>query len=273
MYHRPTEPLPIGSVIDDAIRLYRFSFTRCLPLALIGALLLVALGIHESQRLGSLLTGNAGVAGAMAALARLRAMEHMPGLWLEYLATMLVWLVIRAALIIRQHTLATRDTDSVAGALASALRRLPSMVVASILWAVAVLLGTLAFILPGIWLWGRFQLWLAAMFVEDLGAPQALGRSWRLVERHWWRSTTTMGVAIVIILVLSLLGGILAGVGVAIFHASAATALILTTMMNLIINVFTAPMLTAALLAIYHDLKLRREGGDLAARVSSLQPA
>jgi hypothetical protein len=40
-----------------------------------------------------------------------------------------------------------------------------------------------------------------------------------------------------------------------------------------VVSVFILPMLPAALLAIYYDMKMRREGGDLLARANSLQPA
>jgi hypothetical protein len=36
-------------------------------------------------------------------------------------------------------------------------------------------------------------------------------------------------------------------------------------------RVFVTPMIPAVLVAMYYDLKLRREGGDLAARTKSLQ--
>ena len=45
MYARPTAPLPIGGVVDDAIKLYRESFARCWPIALIGSLIMGTFGI------------------------------------------------------------------------------------------------------------------------------------------------------------------------------------------------------------------------------------
>jgi len=36
-------------------------------------------------------------------------------------------------------------------------------------------------------------------------------------------------------------------------------------------RVFVTPMIPAVLVAMYYDFKLRREGGDLAARAKSLQ--
>jgi hypothetical protein len=126
-------------------------------------------------------------------------------------------------------------------------------------------------IIPAIWLWGQLQLWIPVLVAEDVGAFRALGRSWTLVERNWWRSSTTIGVAAIVIAVLSLAGGLPTGL-ILLARPDPATTLLLSQIVAVALRVFTAPMLTAVLVAIYHDLRLRRDGGDLAARVGTLQP-
>jgi hypothetical protein len=49
--------------------------------------------------------------------------------------------------------------------------------------------------------------------------------------------------------------------------------LLFTQVIGVAATIFTTPMLTVALVAMYHDLRLRRDGGDLAARVSTLKRA
>jgi hypothetical protein len=272
MYTRPTRPHDIGGVLDDAVRLYRASFSRCWGLALVGGVLGAAFGLYATLHSGlggtaSQLTG----AGAAAAMVRLRAMERSPGLWGSYLLILLTWLIIRAALIARQNAIATGNDDTAGSALALGLRQLPAMIVAGIVWGIMILVGFVVLFIPGVWLWGQLQLWLVAMTAEGIGPFKALGRSWTLVEHHWWRTSTTVGVAIVIVWVLSLLGGVGSGLGVYFFRTDPALALLLGQLIGAAINIFTMPMLTAALVAIYHDLRLRRDGGDLAARVSTLQ--
>ena len=67
-------------------------------------------------------------------------------------------------------------------------------------------------------------------------------------------------------LVVGLLAGVLAGVQ----RHDLAMAQITIQIVSTAANVFVLPMIPAVLLSIYHDLKLRREGGDLAARVGAL---
>jgi hypothetical protein len=145
--------------------------------------------------------------------------------------------------------------------------------VAGIVFAVVIAVGMAIFLVPGIWLWGCLQLWLVALCVEDLGPFRAFGRSWRLIEGNWWRTSATVGVAIVIVLVLSLAEGLLVGIISAAVRPDPAVVLMTSQILSVVLSVFTTPMLTVAMLAIFYDLKLRREGGDLAARVSALQPA
>lgn len=275
MYSRPTGPRTIGGVLDDAVRLYRASFSRCWGLALVGGIIGASLGLYATLHLNDLGAGTPArltTAGAAAAAARLQAMGHSPGLWASYLLITLSWLVIRAALIARQNAMAMDYEDTIGSALALALRELPSMIVAAIVWGIMICVGFILLIIPGIWLWGQLQLWLVAMIAEEIGPFKALGRSWSLVERNWWRASTTVGVAIVIIWVLSLLDGVGTGLGVYFFRADPAVALVVGQLVAVLISMLTMPMLTAVLVAIYHDLRLRRDGGDLAARVSTLQP-
>ncbi len=273
MYIRPTEPRPIGGVLDDAVRLYRASFSRCWVLALIGGALSGALGVYATLHMGALTAarGATSLAGLAAAMARLQSVEHTPGLWLSDLLSALVWLVVRAALIARQNAVASGEDDTLGSALGFALRRLPGMIGAAIVWGVAVVVGFCLLFIPGIWLWGQLQLWLVALVAEDSGAMQSLARSWTLVERNWWRASVTIGVAGIIIWVLSLVVGVLAGVGLVFFRSDPAMVLLFTQAITMVAGVFTMPMLTVALVAMYHDLRLRRDGGDLAARVSTLK--
>jgi hypothetical protein len=279
MYTRPTAPRSIGGVLDDAVRLYRTSFSRCWLLSLGGGVLSAVVGIWQARQMASLPLASvsakspASVTAMVSALARLGRMEHSPMLWLNYFLLMLVWLLFRAAIIRRQDAVASGREDSLAEALGYVVRRLPELVVAGIVFLLATGLGFMLLFVPGIWLWGYLQLWLVAASSEDLGPFAALGRSWRLIERHWWRTSATVAVAWIIVLVLGLTGGLFSGIAAFVAHGDLVTMLLVTQLLSAVINIFTMPMLTVAMVAIFHDLKLRREGGDLAARVSSLQPA
>ncbi|HLK71773.1 MAG TPA: hypothetical protein VKT19_07440 [Steroidobacteraceae bacterium] len=281
MYSPPAAPRSIGGVIDDAIRLYRASFSRCWPLSLVGAVLAGIVAVWQTRELAalplaSLATGgasNASLAALTTLMARVSRMEHSPLLWLNYFVTMAVWLVFRAAIMRRQDAVASGREDSLGEALGYVLRQLPTLIIAGIVFVIAITVGFIFLVVPGIWLWGYLQLWLVAAATEELGPFGALGRSWRLIEHHWWRTSATVAVAWIIVLVIGLTSGVFTGIAAVFFRGDLVMLLVVSQLVAAVISVFTMPMLTVAMVAIFHDLKLRREGGDLAARVSSLQPA
>lgn len=280
MYSLPTAPRPMGGVLGDALRLYRASFSRCWSLALVGAVLSAMAGTYQTRSLGDLSVLSLGDITALSPdvvlpelTSRSQQMLHSRGLWLSSLALLVVWLVICAALIGRQHAAAVGRTDSTGAAFAFALRRLPSALAAGLVWALLTVAGLLLLVIPGLWLSGMFQLWFVPLCVEELGPLKALGRSWQLVERHWWYTSTVVGVAVTVVALLSMAADLVAGVFVGVSHGTAAAFLPVSALLGAAVSLSTMPLLTAVMLSVYYDLKLRREGGDLAVRLRSLQRA
>jgi hypothetical protein len=88
------------------------------------------------------------------------------------------------------------------GALRAGLRVLPVVVVAVVLYGLAVVLGLIALIVPGIWLSVSLYFAAQAAVVDDARGPNALRRSFELVRDNWWR---TFGILILLGLVSALL--------------------------------------------------------------------
>lgn len=281
MYARPTSPRSIGGVLDDAIRLYRASFSRCWPLSLSGAVLAAIVAFWQTREmavlpLASLSSGGSSTASlaAMATLmARMSRLEHSPVLWVSYLLMLVVGILFPAAIMRRQDAVANGRADSLGEALGYVLRHLPTLIIAAIVFVVTIIVGFVLLIVPGVWLWGYLQLWLVAAATEDLGPFAALGRSWKLIERHWWRTSATVFVAGIIVVVVGVVSGTITGIAAVVFRGDLVMVLAFSQLLSALLNIFTMPMWTVAMVAIFNDLKLRREGGDLAARLSSLQPA
>src|SRR5579863_1631495 len=98
MYARPTAPLPIGGVVDDAIKLYRESFAICWPLALLGSLIIGAYGIFLT-----IYVRNAGL--GLTGLAQLQVYAQPP-IWALYLLESVLTLGFYGALIGSQNAVA-----------------------------------------------------------------------------------------------------------------------------------------------------------------------
>jgi hypothetical protein len=197
-------------------------------------------------------------------------------------------LVLLGAVIACQNALAAGTAPMTVGvALITAFARLHWLLLAVLLWIIFMgsavgialvpvdpvlrILGVLAWAFLAIYLWGRLQLWMVAIFAEDVGTLRALAISWRLIGGHWWRSATILTVGIVIVLVIAMLFGFLGNLVFVVVRVDPLSVLMGNQVISAVERVFVTPMIPAVLVAMYYDFKLRREGGDLAARTKSLQ--
>jgi membrane-anchored glycerophosphoryl diester phosphodiesterase (GDPDase) len=109
-----------------------------------------------------------------------------------------------------------------------------------------------------------------AIMVDDRSATDAISTSWKLTSGCWWRVATLLAVLGIIGVAL---GAVLGLLGAAMFGwlgvASRAPVLV-TQLAGVVVYSFLGSLSPAVILAIYNDLKLRKEGGDLANRVSAL---
>lgn len=265
-YARPSSPQSIGGVVDDGFRLFTTAFGRCWLLAIIPGLVLATYDIVFPVTVP--------VAEALRRPELLEAFyfsRRMIGL---DLLSFLLTLLFQGAVVVREIAIARGDeTMTFGGALARSLKRLPGMVLASILDALATLGGLIALIVPGVWLGVRLQLWTVALFAEDVGATEALGASWRLTRGHWWRAAAILSVALIMIIVLVLAFSLIAGIAAAVSHFSTVSRTLLVYLVSLGSNAIYYPLGAAIWIAMYHDFKLRREGGDLESRVGALSGA
>jgi len=143
------------------------------------------------------------------------------------------------------------------------LRRLPAVVGLSILSTIIIALGTIACVIPGIYLWGAFYVAIPVLLVEGIGPRRALGRSRRLVKGRWWG---TIGVAIIGYLLVAIVGAALTALvfGVA-FSSGQDTVVgfVVGTLATTLSSMLTTPAAAAFATVLYIDLRVRKEGFDL----------
>jgi hypothetical protein len=103
------------------------------------------------------------------------------------------------------------------------------------------------------------------MFIENTGLIAAMGRSWRLVEGRWWRTFLILFLMFVLVEVVS------SALGAFLFLAQTGLQIILSPYLSVaisegasvIISSLITPILQIAIVLIYFDLRVRREGLDL----------
>jgi hypothetical protein len=281
MYVQPTAPRDIGGVIDDAIKLYRASFRTCWPIALIASVVSVATVLYLLSRFPAIVT--------------LRDPAQMlqlfqPSIWGFYLVLIVASMVLLGAIIACQNALAMGAAPmSVGQALGAAFARVHWQLLAILLGllylgsvGVIVLLplsapvkflGIVAWVVYSLYLWGRLQLWIVALFAEDVGTLRALRVSWDLIRGHWWRAAMILTVGIIIVAVIVAVFGFIGGLLFVVLPLDPTSVIIGSQLIGAAERVFVTSMIPALLVATYYDFKLRREGGDLAARTKALQTA
>ena len=133
-------------------------------------------------------------------------------------------------------------------------------------WVLIGLMAILFCLLPlWIWIWVGWAVVMPVMFVENVGLGAAMSRSWRLVERRWWRTFLIIFLLFVVYEVVRIaLGAYLAlaqGLlqllfpSVVILWFTAATTVIVDSLVN--------PVIQIAIVLIYFDLRVRKEALDL----------
>ena len=132
-----------------------------------------------------------------------------------------------------------------------------SFVVAFVLCVVPLVLWT--------WVFVGWIVAVPAMFVENIGLGAALARSWHLVKLRWWRTFLVLFLISIVWYVAGLalaafvqLGQVLLLIVLSPFIAQA-----ITTAVAQVVSALVTPIIQIALVLIYFDLRVRKEGLDL----------
>ncbi len=150
----------------------------------------------------------------------------------------------------------------------------------SLLTALLQGIGLALCLAPGIWLWGIWAVAVPALMVEGTTVRGALGRSRRLVQGTFWRvwGIRALGALLVgivgsiITMPFSALGLALSGGGLDTLTGRAATLpvayLVVTSIGSIVSVTFTAPVRAGIDALLYVDLRMRKEGMDIALQQS-----
>ena len=244
MYSRPTAPLSIGGVIDDAIRIYRESFS------LLGAG--AAAGAGERRDRPVAVDARAGqFAGRLPSAAMLRVYAQ-PGVSGLYLVQWVLTAGLYGALFLAQDGATGGSVQSLGEAFGGGFARIGGAILAAILFAIIVAVGFALLLIPGFYFLGALCLWPVALFIDGEGALASFHTSRALTRGHWWRTSAIITVAFIIILVFSMVVGLVGGgLSVVNLRRDPTLALIGIQSVAMVANIFIIPMYSAVLLSIY----------------------
>ena len=112
------------------------------------------------------------------------------------------------------------------------------------------------------------------IIIDDRGIFESIGTSHKLVWGSWWRTALYFTIIIIIMfavmLAVQLTFGLIIGL---VAHTGPGNGgmsfLIVLQVINQLVSLVFMPVLIALFIPYFHDLKLRKEGGDLAARINA----
>jgi hypothetical protein len=267
---RPAQPQSIGGVLDTTFQLYKASLVKLIPLSLLMVIASSAQYIYMFAR------GGTNPADPLAMLAMMQSW----GYWLALLAGMIGSTWVMSAAYLRIAAIGTGNDLGNGTALQSALTRLPALFLMLILFSIALTIGILLLVIPGIILMVSLILCFATALFEDKGPVAALSESHRLVWGNWWRTFVMLSVGVIVIVVIYLVAGIIVGVIAPLLMLGGGGAedvalfsLVSVLLIGVLMSLLLTPFYISLAIAIYWALKLRKDGGDLAARAGALNPA
>jgi hypothetical protein len=264
----PQRPLSVGETLDFTFRIYQRTVLKCLPLAVLAVL-------------GSQLPALYLLASGRGLKASLLVTMQEPGYQVVNLVSALLSLVLNATILLRQYKLITESPPG--GEVATMARRALALVGLTLLlgFAMLVCFAPAALLLTGLPQWVAAVLCLIYVFValscayvvlvvEHARPTASLRRSWSLTRGSFWRLSAVYTVALIILIVFYVvLGSATAFVVAVVAHGELAVMTAAYAVVAVALGAFVFPFYSAVQLAVLGDLSARREGTDLAQRISA----
>ena len=264
----PSRPQVIGEVLDSAVRIFKVTLLKVLPFSVLATV------AGQLQNIYIILSGR-----------NIRPFSNSdPGSWAVYLLGTVVGAALINAIIVRQAAIATGSESASMTALKEGLRNVPAVVLMGIVMAVLVGIwfvplavipaayrswsGALLAV-PAFYLLVLFLCSWPARLIDRKGPIESLRYSAHLVRGNWWRTVMVYLVVLTMIIVLSVTAGLIVGV---LTQLVAARDLAVSTAVSAVMVVASGavfvPFVSSMSLALYGDLRSRKDGADLERRIA-----
>ena len=268
-FYPPARPLAIGEVLDLAIQIFKATAVKGIPYGI------CAVTFEQLPNIYNLGSG---------------AVRQPYGgdrpLWTAlFLVGTVLALVAWSALLLRQRAIIERTPSTLGGELTQTLRRLPAFVLATVLFfvlvggAFAVLLvmpaqyhswvRVVLILLAGYLAVALSCTWPAVLLGGE-GPVGALRHSARLVWGNWWRVCAVFVVGLAAVMVLAILVAIVIALVVPALVADIPVMMAVYRVLANATVALVAPFAGALVLAVFGDLRVRKEGLDLQQRIAGL---
>ncbi len=266
---QPTQPQGVGGVLDTSFQLYKASLGRVWPICLVMSIVASVPSVY-------MLKSTAG-SGLAQSAAQMMAVFADPVYWLVYAVSMALTLWAMGALYLQEYAVGTGAEMGVGAAIQAAFSRLPAMVGAMFLLGLALTLGFVLLVVPSVILMVSLMLTINLVLFENKGPVDALTGSHKLVWGNWWRAAAILTVGGILTMVIYMAVAVIIGIATPFIGLGMEDipmySMISGLLVAVLMYILVMPFFAALMIALYWDLKLRKEGGDLAARVGALNAA
>ncbi|MBN1347707.1 MAG: hypothetical protein JXQ73_33780 [Phycisphaerae bacterium] len=276
------EPMSVGGILDQTFKLYRKHFLRFLAIVAIVQvpLLLIAMAVvaplaatsvpaseqvrFESSAESEDLGGGSEESDTGPEVSPGVAVAMMVGVLVGVLLMLLGMTLCNAALIKSISESYLGNDVSVGEAYRFILPKVWPIIVAQILVSLFVGCGILLLIVPGIIFIAWYALTTQVIVIEDRGVMGGVKRSKELSKGNRGKILGVIVSVGLLTIIIKYAGGILAMLILAVLPIkSSVVELIVTQGIDIVANVLAAPISAAAMILLYYDLRIRKEGFDL----------
>lgn len=221
--------MELGEVIDEAIKIYRANWQVLAGIVAVFVIPIQILSIIAAQTGSTVGLIISGVIGALT-------------------SPLLGGAIAKAA-----GDLYLAREPQLGDTIAFTLRRFGALLLIAILTGLAVVLGLLLLVIPGIFLMVRLYFGSIAVVLEGQGASDGMRRSFELTKGRFW---PLLGAAIVIFIITVV-------VTIIVSIPFAFGGLFVQSVGNVLAQLLVTPFTSVAAVLLYFDLRIRKEAFDL----------
>jgi hypothetical protein len=249
----PSRPQSIAEVLDTGFRIFQISLPRCVGYGVLSVL------AGQLPNIYDLATGRP--------IGQFGRGDPIWFLW--YIVGAVAMLVLWTAMMLRQAAIASGRATTLSAEARVAFARLPYVILLLLACFLAIAMGTLLLVLPGLYLAVALTLSWPALVLTRQDVLSAMRYSLGLIRRNWWRTTLIFAVALAVVFMFYSFGLILSAL---ILRFAGAEDIAVVTAVSAAVVVamgaVASPFMCALLLATFGDLQVRREGTDLERRMA-----
>lgn len=239
----PQQPSSVTEILSASFKLYIDSFTKLIGYSLIVFALNRLLSTFVTDAIIPVVDKTLNPEEQMTTV-----LQTLPSILGITFIAILFSCVLYSAMIYRIDNMANERDDNFVEVLLLAVKKFPTIIVAGILYTIAITIGSILLIIPGVILTISLSFCGYFILLENMGGYDSLMASHRLVWGDWWRTNWVFFVPTLIFLIVFIIIGFLTATSSDTFN---------------IISDLLAAVITPYVYVIgylqYHDLKLRKQ--------------